>query len=82
MRLVTAQPVGGAELVNPGLNLMLQCLEPGKFIHPARQLLEVGDDQCAHRGVMLRCGDPGIAIDVIWDGNGNVLHSFTVTQFL
>jgi len=41
VRLVTAQPAGGAELVNPGLNLVLQCLEPGELIHPARQLLKV-----------------------------------------
>ena len=82
MRLVTAQPVGGAELVDPGLDLALQCLEPGELIHPARQLLKVGDDQRAHRGVTLRGGDPGIAVDVIRDGYRNVLHSFTVTQFL
>jgi hypothetical protein len=82
VRLVTAQPVGGAELVDPGLDLALQCLEPGELIHPARQLLKVGDDQRAHRGVTLRGGDPGIAVDVIRDGYRNVLHSFTVTQFL
>src|SRR5204863_8141938 len=82
VRLFTAQPIGGAELADPGLDLMLQCLEPGELIYPARQLLQVGDDQRAHRGVMLRGGDPGIAVHVIRDGNRNVLHSSTVTQFL
>ena len=82
MHLVTAQPVGSAEFADPGLDLVLQCLEPGELIHPARQLLEEGDDHRAHGGVMLRSGHPGIAVDVIRDGNRNVLHSFTVTQFL
>jgi hypothetical protein len=82
VRLVAAQPVGGAELADPGLDLALQCLEPGELVHPARQLLKVGDDQCAHRGVTLRGGHPGIAVDVIRDGNRNILHTFTVTQFL
>ena len=82
VRLVTAQPVGGAELADPGLDLTLQCLEPGELVHTAGQLLEEGDNQCADRGVTLRGGDPGVAVDVIGDGYRNVLHSFTVTQFL
>src|ERR1700748_266627 len=82
VRLVTAQPVGVAELADPGLNLTLQCLEPGELVHPAGQLLEEGDDQCADRGVTLRGGDPGVAGDVIGDGYRDVLHSFTVPQFL
>ena len=40
MRLVAAQPADGAELADPGLDLALQCLEPGELIHPAGQLLE------------------------------------------
>jgi len=82
VRLVTAQPVGGAELADPGLDLTLQCLEPGELVHTAGQLLEEGDNQCADRGVTLRGGDPGVAVDVIGDGYRNVFHSFTVTQFL
>src|SRR6516225_798798 len=82
VRLVAAQPVGGAELVDAGLDLALQCLQPGELIHPARQLLKVGHDQRAHRGVTLCGGDPGIAVDVIRDGYRNILHSFTVTLFL
>ncbi|MGH3238377.1 MAG: hypothetical protein ACRDOH_34985 [Streptosporangiaceae bacterium] len=65
VRLVTAQSVGGAELADPGLDLALQCLKPGELIHPAGQLLKVSDDQRAHRGVTLRGGDPGVAVDVI-----------------
>ena len=60
VRLVAAQPVGGAELPDPGLDLVLQHLEPGELIHPAGQLLEESDDQRADRGVTLRGGDPGI----------------------
>ena len=82
VRLVPAQPVGRAELPDPGLDLVLQGLEPGKLVHPAGQLLEEGDDQRAHRGVTLRGGDPGVAVDVIGDGYRNVLHSFTVTLLL
>ncbi len=82
MHLVTAQPVGGAEFADAALDLVLQCLEPGELIHPARQLLEEGDDHRAHRGVVLRSGHPGISVDVIGDGNRNIFHSFTVTLFL
>jgi hypothetical protein len=82
MRLVTVQPPGGAELPDPGLDLALQCLEPGELVHSSGQLLEESDNQCAHRGVTLRGGYPGIAVDVIGDGYRNVLHSFTVTLFL
>jgi hypothetical protein len=82
MRLVAAQPVGRAELPDPGLDLVLQHLEPGELIHPAGQLLEEADDKRADRGVTLRGGDPGVAVDVIGDGYRNVLHSLTVTQFL
>jgi hypothetical protein len=54
MHLVAAQPPGGAELADPGLDLALQRLEP------AGQLPEESDDQFAHRGVTLRGGNPGI----------------------
>jgi hypothetical protein len=65
MRLITAQPVGGAELADPGLDLALQCLEPGELVHPAGQLLEVSHDQRADRGVTLRGGDPGVVDAVL-----------------
>ena len=82
MHLIAAQSVVGAELADPSLDLALQGLEPGELVHPAGQLLEVGDDERADRGVALRGGDPGIAVDVIWNGYRDVLHSFTVTQLL
>src|SRR5579864_3399064 len=82
VHLVAAQPVGAAELADPGLNLALQRLKPGELIHPSGQLLKVRDDQRAHRGVTLRGGDPGIAVDVIWNRNGDILHVFTVAHFL
>src|SRR6478672_3638585 len=82
MRLVSAQPVGRAELPDPGLDLVLQHFEAGELVHPAGQLLEERDDQRAHRGVTLRGGDPSVAVDVIGNGHRDVLHSFTVTQFL
>jgi len=65
MYLFAAQPVGGAELADPGLDLALKCLKPGELVHSSGQLLKVCDDQCAHRGVTLRGGDPGVAVDVI-----------------
>jgi hypothetical protein len=82
MHLIPPKPVGGAELPDPGLNLSLQQLEPGELIHPSGQTLEVRDHQGAHRGVVLRGGHPGIAVDVVRDRDGNILHSFTVTLFL
>ena len=81
VHLITAQPVGGAELVDPGLHLTLQRLKPGELIYPSGQLLEVGDDQRAYRGVVLRGGDPGIAVNVIGNRDRNILHIFTVTLF-
>jgi hypothetical protein len=82
VHLVAAQRVAGAELVDPGLDLALQRLKPGELVYPSGQLLKVGDDQRAHRGVTLRGGDPGIAVDVIGNGDRNILHIFTVTRFL
>ncbi len=81
VHLVAAQPTAGAELVDPGLDLALERLKPGELVHPSGQLLKVGDDQRAHRGVTLRGGDPGTAVDVIGNGDRNILHLFTVTRF-
>ena len=81
VHLISAQPVGGAELADPGLDLTLQRLKPGELICPSRQLLKVGDDQRAHRGVVLRGGDPGIAVNVIGNRDRNILHILTVTLF-
>src|SRR5271166_3784435 len=82
VHLVAAQPTAGAELADPGLDLALQRLKPGELIHPSGQLLEEGNDQRAHRGVTLRGGHPGIAVDVIGNRDRNVLHIFTVTHFM
>ena len=81
VHLVAAHPIARAELADPGLDLVLQRLKPGELVHPSGQLLKVGDDQRAHRGVTLRGGDPGIAVDVIGNRDRNVLHIFTVTRF-
>lgn len=81
VHLVAAHPIAGAELADPGLDLVLQRLKPGELVHPSGQLLEVGDDQRAHRGVTLRGGDPGTAVDVIGNGDRYILHIFTVTRF-
>jgi hypothetical protein len=80
--LVAAQPVGGAELADPGLDLVLQSLESGELVYPAGQLLKVRDDQRADRGVTLRGSDPGVAVDVIGNRDRDIFHSFTVTHFL
>jgi len=42
VHLVTAQPVGGAELADPGLDLTLQCLEPG-------ELVSIRPDSCSRK---------------------------------
>ena len=81
VHLVAAQPTTGAELADPGLDLPLQRLKPGELVHPSGQLLKEGDDQRAHRGITLRGGDPGIAVDVIGNRDRDILHSFTVTRF-
>jgi hypothetical protein len=44
MHLVAAQPVGGAELADPSLDLALQRLKPAELIHPSGQLLKVSDN--------------------------------------
>jgi len=82
VHLVAAQPAGGAELADLGLDLVLQRLKPAELFLPPGQPLKVGDDQRADRGVTLRRGYPSIAVDVIRDRDRDVLHSFTVSQFL
>jgi hypothetical protein len=79
--LVAAKPVGRTELADLGLHLLLQRLQPRELVHPPGQSFEIRDDQRAQRGIALRCGDPGVAVDGVRHGNRNVLHSFTVTQF-
>jgi hypothetical protein len=81
VHLVAAQPTAGAELADPGLDLALQRLKPAELLHTPGQPLKVGDDQCAHRGVTLRGGDPGIAVHVIGNSDRNIFHIFAVTRF-
>src|ERR1700733_3349917 len=80
--LVTAKPVGRAELADLGLYRLLQPLQPRELFLPPGQPLEIRDDQRAHRGIALRCGDPGVAVHVVGHGDRNVLHSFTVTRLM
>src|ERR1022692_3355026 len=82
VNLVAAKPVGRAELADLGLHLVLQRLEPRELFHPPGQPFEIRDDQCAQRGIALRCGDPGIAVHAVGHGDRNVPHSFTVTRFM
>src|SRR6266568_2575786 len=53
VRLVTAQPAGGAELADPGLDLALQCLEPGDDPVP------VAPDRVRHGQLRRPAGRPG-----------------------
>jgi hypothetical protein len=80
--LVTAQSVGGAELADFRLDLVLKRLKPCELVHSPGQALQVLNDQRAHRGVTLRGGDPGVAVDLVGNGERNILHSFTVAQIL
>ena len=82
MHLVAAQPVGGAELADFRLDLTLEGLKPCELVHSPGQALQVLDDQGAHRSVTLRSGDTGVAVDLVRDGDRNVLHNLTVTQNL
>ena len=78
--LVAAKPVARAELAYLGLHLMLQRLQPRELFLPPGQPFEIRDDQRAHRRIALRRRDPGVAVHVVGHGDGNVLHSFTVSQ--
>ena len=71
-----------AELADLGLNLVLDGLQPRELFHPPGQPFEVRDDQRAHRGIALRCGDPGVAVHLIGHRDRNILHSLTVTQLM
>jgi hypothetical protein len=82
MHLVAAESAGCTELTDLSLDLMLQVFKPGAFLHRSAEPLKVGDDQCAQRGIALRCCDPGVAIDLAGNGDGNTSHRFTVSQFL
>src|SRR5260370_42112722 len=79
--LVAAKPVGRSELADLGLHLALERLQPRELVHPPGQPFEIRDDQCAQRGIALRCGDPGVAEHDVGPGERNVLHSFTTTRF-
>ena len=80
--LVTAQSVGGAELADFRLDLVLKRLKPCELVHSSGQALQVRNDQCAQGGVTLRGGDPGVAVDLVGNGDRNIFHSLTVTQIL
>jgi hypothetical protein len=80
--LVAAQPIGATEMADLRLHLVLEGLKPGELVHSPGQSLQVLDDQRTYRGVALRSRDPRVAVDIIWNGDRNVLHSFTVTQNL
>jgi len=82
VHLVATQPIGAAELADLRLHLVLEGLKPGELVHSPGQSLQVLDDQRAHGGVTLRGGDPGVAVDIIGNGDCNILHSLTVTQNL
>jgi len=82
MYLVAAQLVGGAELADFRLDLTLEGLKPCELVRSPGQTLQVLDDQGAQRSVTLRSGDTGVAVDLVGDGDCNVLHIFTVTQNL
>ena len=80
--LVSAKPVGRAELADLCLHFVLQRFQPCELFPPSGQPFEIRDDQCAQRGIALRCGDPGVAVHVIGHGDRNILHSFTVTRLM
>jgi hypothetical protein len=80
--LVAAQPVRGAELGDFRLNLTLERLKPCELVHSPGKALQVLNDQRAQRGVTLRSGDSGVAVNVIGNRDRNILHSYTVTLIL
>jgi hypothetical protein len=80
--LVAAQSVSGAELADFRLDLVLECLKPGELVHSPGQALQVLNDQRAHRGITLRGGHPGVAVDLVGNGDRYIFHSLTVTQIL
>jgi hypothetical protein len=82
VHLVAAQSVGGAELADFRLDLVLECLKPGELVHSPGQALQVLNDQCAQRGVTLSGGHPGVAVNLVGNGDGDISHSLTVTQIL
>ena len=80
--LVATESVACSELADLVLHLVLQRLQPGELLHPPGQPLKVRDDQCAHRRITPRGGDPSIAVHLIGHRDRQILHSFTVTLFL
>ena len=80
VNLIAAHPIGGAELADLGLDLVLLRLLPAEVPGSLGHTLQVGDDQRAYRGIALRGGDPGIAVYLIRNRNRDVFHVFTVTQ--
>ena len=84
VELVAAQPITGAEVNDLRLDLPLLRLEPVELTPPGEGAQVLGDER-ADRAAALGSADPGMAIDVVGDGDSDVLHEIqgiTVSQLL
>lgn len=78
--LVSAEAIAGAEGPDLLLHLSLPGGEPIELDLPLRQPAQVLADQGADRTAALGGPDPGVSVDLVWHGNSDVLHTFTVSQ--
>lgn len=64
------------------LDLPLLVLQPEELGFSLRQRTQVLTDERADRASALRCADPRGPVDIVRDGDRDVLHCVTVSRFL
>src|SRR6266498_3938978 len=80
VELVAVEAVACAEAADVALDLLLLGLEPGELRLPPGQRAQVLANERADRGRALGGADPRVAVDVVWHGDCDVLHSRRLSQ--
>lgn len=85
VQFVATQPVSGPEATDPPLHGALLRLQPGELSVAVRERAEEASDEGAHGAALLGGADTRSAVDVVGNGDRDVLHSgyaSTVSQML
>src|SRR6266545_6896020 len=80
VELVAVEAVACAEAADLALDLLLLGLEPGELCLAPGQRAQVLANERADRGASLGGSDPRVAVDVVWHGDRDVLHSPRLAQ--
>lgn len=74
VQLVAIEPVARAETIDPLLHASLLGLEPRELVLALRERAQIFGDERAHRAAALGRADSRGAVDVLWNGDGDVGH--------